>query len=725
MAGCSGPDDQAGEYCVGGSGHPPRSPVPGLVSRGVTGDQQSVSGGGTASEPPGSAARPPGDGATSGGAAGDSGTAGGPPEAAASPSRYTVTTYVPPEPTVQFADRRRLTPEEKAAAQEERRKRRKRRRIIGWSMIAAGCLLLLAGGWVAFRAYQAYSNLDAAATRVQELQSEMGGQTAATGIGPIDEPAARQTIADLQADAAAARSAVDDPLYRLATGLPLIGPNLDAVSTVSDTVNSLAQDVMPPLLDVAITLRPENLAPKDGVIPLAPIQQISPTLQNADAAIDQSLVTIGGIDRSALVQPVANAVGRLGDKLVQAADVTDPAARIARLAPAMLGADGPRTWLVVFQNPAEPRATGGIFGSFALIKADQGKIEILDQGASSRAIGQFSQPITELTPTEKGLFGDLPGQFPQDVNLTPDYERAAQLYTDMYKARTGTQVDGVVALDPVVLAYALKGAPAIDVGNGVTLDSGDLVEALLARAYAQFAENDQAARDQFLAASTGRIFSEVMSGKIDSRAVIDGLRQGVREHRVLIQSNNPTEQLDLQNTDLTSQLDGPGASTPTVGVFLNDATAAKLGYYLKPSVAITDGDCRPDGRRLLNVAVTLTSNAPSTATPLPGYVLGDSALGAQHGVLTDVLVTAPVGGGVVSANQEGGGAAFSRGQIDGRETGSAPIQLLPGETKTVTFQVLSPVGSPATDVAPRLVTSPLVSPWTTSVDAYRVCRAEG
>lgn len=625
---------------------------------------------------------------------------------------------------MQFADRRRMSPEEKAAEQEARRRRRRRRRVIGWSMIGAGCLLLLlAGGWVAFRAYQAYTNLDAAATRVQDLQEQLGGDGA--GVDSLDEAAARQTISDLQSDASAARSAVNDPLYRLATGLPLVGANLEAVGTVSNTVNSLAQDVMPPLLDVATTLRPENLAPKDGVIPLAPIQQMSPTLQNADAAIDQALLDVGGIDRSELAQPVADAVTKLGDKLAQAADLTDPAARIARLAPAMLGADGPRTWLVVFQNPAEPRATGGIFGSFALVKADQGKIEILDQGASSRAIGEFQQPIAELTATEKGLFGDLPGQFPQDVNLTPDYERAAHLFTDMYKARTGTSVDGVLALDPVVLSYALKGSPAIDVGNGVTLDSGDLVEALLSRAYAQFDGNDQAARDEFLAAATGRVFDAVMNGGIDSRAVVDGLRQGVREHRVLIQSNTAAEQADLSNTDLTSQLEGPGAATPTVGVFLNDATPAKLGYYLRPSVAVSDGDCRPDGRRLLNVSVTLTSEAPSVATPLPNWVLGDSELGAQHGLITDILVTAPLGGGIVSATRDGGDTAYSRGQIDGHETGSAPIQLLPGETKTVVFQVLSPVGSPATDVAPRLVTSPLVSPWTTTVDAYRVCRADG
>ena len=64
---------------------------------------------------------------------------------------------------------------------------------------------------------------------------------------------------------------------------------------------------------------------------------------------------------------MASAVDQLAGKLATVAETTGPAARVARLAPSMLGADGPRTWMVVFQNPAEPRATGGIFGSFAIM----------------------------------------------------------------------------------------------------------------------------------------------------------------------------------------------------------------------------------------------------------------------------------------------------------------------------------------------------------------------
>jgi hypothetical protein len=126
---------------------------------------------------------------------------------------------------------------------------------------------------------------------------------------------------------------------------------------------------MPSLLDVALTLRPAELAPTEGTINLEPIQRISPLLQQADDAVQQAGRTMAGIDRSAVLAPVGDAVLTLWRKLDQAAEVTEPGARIARLLPPMLGASAPRTYLVVFQNPAEPRATGGIFGSFAVATA--------------------------------------------------------------------------------------------------------------------------------------------------------------------------------------------------------------------------------------------------------------------------------------------------------------------------------------------------------------------
>ena len=326
--------------------------------------------------------------------------------------------------------------------------------------------------------------------------------------------------------------------FRAATVVPFVGTNLDAIREVTLTVDSLAKDVMPSLVEIATTLQPSQLAPKDGTIDVEPLQRISPLLQNADAAVNQARDQLAAIDRSGVIGPVSDAVDNLSIKLDGAADITGPGARIARLVPPMLGADGPRTYLVVFQNLAEPRATGGIFGSFALIRADHGKITILQQGASSRTLGFFDPPVAELTENEKHLYSELMAQYPQDVNFTPDFATAAPLFAEMYRLRTGTTVDGVLSIDPVALSYALKGTAPIDIGQGFTITADNVVPTLLSTAYQQFDERDQNARDDFLANGTGLAFSEVMSGRGDSAVILDGLRQAAAERRILMYSTN-------------------------------------------------------------------------------------------------------------------------------------------------------------------------------------------
>ena len=81
----------------------------------------------------------------------------------------------------------------------------------------------------------------------------------------------------------------------------------------------------------------------------------------------------------------------------------------------------------MFQNLAEPRATGGMFGSYALITVDQGKVTVVDAGTPIRTLGVFDPPIAELTPDQVAMYTQRPAIYPADVNLTPDFPTAASM----------------------------------------------------------------------------------------------------------------------------------------------------------------------------------------------------------------------------------------------------------------------------------------------------------
>ena len=68
---------------------------------------------------------------------------------------------------------------------------------------------------------------------------------------------------------------------------------------------------------------------------------------------------------------------------------TEALAKASVLLPAMLGADGPRNYLVLFQNNAEWRSLGGITGAMVLISTDGGAMQLADAptpAATSRRV---------------------------------------------------------------------------------------------------------------------------------------------------------------------------------------------------------------------------------------------------------------------------------------------------------------------------------------------------
>jgi len=588
------------------------------------------------------------------------------------------------------------------------------------ALVALGLIILVAGGWVVWRAYQAYQHLQSAASLVSLIQDEV------KDVASVDAGAVRDLVGDLQKQAAAGRSAVSDPVYGLAEHLPWVGPNLGAVRAMAVTIDGLAQDTVPSLVDIAQVVGGSALIPHAGSIDLAPIVRMSAALQAADKAVSDGRAAMAAIDRRDLLDPVNRAVVDLWHKLDKASSLTATGARVGRLMPVMLGSTGVRTYLVVFQNPAELRATGGIFGSYALVRVDDGKISIESQGSSSRDIGTFSTPVVRQSAQFKDLYSDLRVTSPVDVNFTPDYPTAASTFAAMYQQRTGTAVDGVLALDPVAISYLLRGHDPIDVGRGVELTSGNVVEILLSKAYAMFPEsNDATARDAFLASATQDVFSAIMSGGTDPKAMLSGLKKAASEHRLLIWSAHSTEEADLGRTTLAGKLSASDGR-PHVGVYFNDGTGAKLGYYLRGSVDVAPGSCTASGSRELTVTITMRYDAPSSG--LPDYVLGLATPGEPYVLRTNVLVVAPAGGSISGFNNSGSSVPVLSGEDQGRPVSMATLDLRPGQETTVSARVIAPRAShaiPGQNVSPVVAVTPGVHTWPTTVSGYPTCRSGG
>ena len=173
---------------------------------------------------------------------------------------------------------------------------------------------------------------------------------------------------------------------------------------------------------------------------------------------------------TSLLPQVSEPLVRAREQLREVTSALDAAADAAQLAPGMLGADGQRNYLLMIQNNAEVRASGGIPGALAILTLDNGKLTLGVQSSASE-IGQMSPPLP-VDAEQEQIYSSRLGEYMHDVNLTPDFPTAASTAQAIWEKKTGQRVDGVISLDPVALGYILKATGPVQITDPALLGLG-------------------------------------------------------------------------------------------------------------------------------------------------------------------------------------------------------------------------------------------------------------
>jgi len=570
------------------------------------------------------------------------------------------------------------------------RRQRNGRRLLLWGVltgVAVVVLVVVCAAWVGMNVLTARDQLQASADDVVALRAQVSdGETERS----------TSTVRDLQRHAAAARDATTGVHWTVVGALPWVGPNVRAVQTVADVVDDLATSALPSLVDATSAIDPTTLAPVDGRIDLEPIADVAPQVVAADVAVASARSRLAAIDTSRLVTLVAKPVVDLRAQVADVASTTATAARAVQLLPPMLGADGPRSYLLLVQNNAEPRATGGIPGSVLLLKADEGRVEIIDERAGATLAG-LDQPPLALTDGETALFGSGFGQSMLDATLTPDFPRSGQLARAIWARTVGGDVDGVLSVDPGALADVLGATGPVSLADGRTLSADNAEQLLLHQVYLD--TDDPHAQDTFFASAARTVFDTLTTGVGGSAKLVDALATAARDDRLKVWSADPAEQRMLSGTVLAGELVGHRAGSPVVGVYLEDANADKMGYFLQPAVTVNQTACRPDGSQTMDVTVTLTSTAPAEAAGLPAYLTGkDAGIAPPGEIWTNLLVYAPTGGAITSTEVSSGQPGLFSQLHDGLAVGARTVKLAPGQSFTLDLEVVSGPDQPGVPV---------------------------
>jgi len=139
----------------------------------------------------------------------------------------------------------------------------------------------------------------------------------------------------------------------------------------------------------------------------------------------------------------------------------------------LLGGNGPRKYLFLFQNNQEMRATGGFIGSYGLLDISRGRIRNFFIDGIFNPDGQLQEKIVPPKPIQKiSAAWSL-----HDSNWFPNFPSSAREAINFFEKTGGLTVDGVIALTPTTMQKLLEITGPIEMKDyGITIDSQNFIE---------------------------------------------------------------------------------------------------------------------------------------------------------------------------------------------------------------------------------------------------------
>jgi Protein of unknown function (DUF4012) len=570
-------------------------------------------------------------------------------------------------------------------------RRSKRVRRLAWGGAAAA--VLFAGAATAGFAYAALQSRHDLASGLNT--AELG--VASLENGRFDDAAEwfRQATVYLEA----ANDHLDQPWARAAALVPITARYQSAVSDMSHVGASGAATVTDALHEINVS----QLRPVHGRFDLRALAELSGPLTPVRDALVRLRQTSNEVRSPWLVHRATFQLDDFDSSVAEHLPAIDNALSAIKLAPRMLGVDGTRTYLLLFTTPSESRALGGFIGSYAELTLENGQISLGEFGraqdldAAAKAAGARVHGHPEFLENF-GRFGfDTDGHGAvgdaafRNLALTADFPTVADIAADLYAQTTGHHVDGVISMDPFVVATLLRYTGTVHLTSlNQTVTADDAVQFLLRDQYVVGAA-DNAVRADGLAEAASLAFRGLIGGKLPEPITLArDLAPLTSDRRLLLWSSRPDEQRLLTTVGIGGDIPplngGDGWSfsvSNTGGNKIDSFLQRKAGFEAStdPATGVTTGTVRME----------LTNTAP--ANGLPTYVIGNR-VGKPKGT-SSLLVTVYSPLGLDRLTVDGTVTGVTPGTEDGWNTYRVAVDIAPGATVSLQASLSGRVTDPS------------------------------
>jgi Protein of unknown function (DUF4012) len=516
-----------------------------------------------------------------------------------------------------------------------------------------------------------------------------------TGTQAIDDSiaAARAADDDLAAEqldqAARALTSVDATLSSWfvspARSLPVIGPNLGAVSSLA----AEARDVAEVTSLAANEADVDALRFVDGRLDPQAVANMERPLAEVKAAVEHMTREVASSRSPWLLGMVAGRIDLLGDRIEEAVPDAQRAYEAVSIGPALLGAEGPQRYLVLFTTPVEARGRFGFPGNYAELVVDDGKLsmpvfgrvsELEQAGQGTRRTLADAPDLAEVN-ARYGRF-DIANTW-RNLTVIPDFWTLARTAAWLYPQSGGQPIHGLMTVDPSALAALMQLTGPVDapgVPEPITAENAE--QFLLSDQYVLFEQDNEQrldALDAIAETTFDRLTSADLPGPRALSDLLDPLADGGHIQFVTIDTGTAIPLLRLDTTDLL----GPAENVDSVTLTTSNAGGNKIDLFLRRRERY---DVRWDpesGAVAATLTVTLENTAPTEGWP--DYVIGN-AVGLPTGTNRSfVSIYSPF---ALKEARIGGQPAPMQSEVElGRNVYSTFVDIPPGESVEIALDV--------------------------------------
>lgn len=346
-------------------------------------------------------------------------------------------------------------------------------------------------------------------------------------------------------------------------------------------------------------------------IDLAVLQEVVANTTAIGSHLDQALADLADVKGSTPVvgDTVARAKQSALGYLQPVKDSYDRAEPLVRSLPSIVGAKGPRTYLLAMLNPAELRYSGGGALSFTTLRFDHGKAGF---GTSVNVDDILSHgDYQRWKPVPGNVFHRAGPLRVTSATFSPWWSVSGEeLLRGYQQVYPGQHLDGVIGLDLQSLAAVFRVTGPVDLPHFGTITAANLLHTL-AGSYGDFAstavrhqlnaELIPAFRQKFFA---GGQMSDKLTALVDSA---DG-------RHFFTYFRNTSVQHRFAAVGLSGDL------SPTVndyvGVFTQNLNGSKVDFWQHRDVG-SRVQLHADGSATVHLNVTVANQAPAYALPAP------------------------------------------------------------------------------------------------------------